>query len=44
MNRKPTVLLAVSMLPICWLGMMLVHEVGHVLGAWLTGGVVQKVV
>ncbi len=27
-----------------WLGMQLVHESGHVLGAWLTGGRVVKVV
>jgi hypothetical protein len=44
MNRKPAVLIAVSMLPICWLGMMLVHELGHVVGAWMTGGVVEQVV
>ncbi|HMP03936.1 MAG TPA: M50 family metallopeptidase [Gemmatales bacterium] len=27
-----------------WLGMQLVHEMGHVLGAWLTGGQVERVV
>jgi hypothetical protein len=27
-----------------WLGMQAVHEAGHVLGAWLTGGQVVKVV
>jgi hypothetical protein len=33
-----------AFLPLSWLGMMLVHESGHVLGAWLTGGTVSKVV
>jgi hypothetical protein len=28
----------------CWLGMMAVHESGHVLCAWLSGGHVQRVV
>jgi hypothetical protein len=27
-----------------WLGMQAVHEMGHVLGAWLTGGRVERVV
>jgi hypothetical protein len=27
-----------------WLGMQAVHELGHVLGAWLTGGHVERVV
>ncbi len=27
-----------------WLGMQAVHELGHVLGAWLTGGTVKQVV
>jgi hypothetical protein len=27
-----------------WLGMQAVHELGHVLGAWLTGGEVARVV
>src|SRR4029079_7020427 len=26
-----------------WLGMQAVHEVGHMLGAWLTGGQVTRV-
>jgi hypothetical protein len=33
-----------SLLPLSWLGMMVVHESGHVLGAWLTGGTVARVV
>ena len=27
----------------CWLGMMIVHEAGHVLHAWLSGGSVEHV-
>lgn len=27
-----------------WLGMQAVHELGHVAGAWLTGGRVERVV
>lgn len=44
MNRGPNLLLVVAMLPLCWLSMMLVHELGHVLGAWVAGGEVQKLV
>ena len=36
--------LVVSTLLACWLGMQAVHELGHVLGAKLTGGRVEKVV
>lgn len=32
------------LLPLCWLGMMVVHEAGHVTGAALTGGRVVRVV
>ena len=35
---------AVGMLGLSWIGMMAVHELGHVLGAWFTGGTVQRVV
>jgi hypothetical protein len=28
----------------CWLLMQAVHELGHVLAAWATGGTVRKVV
>ncbi len=44
MQRFHQVLLIASMLVNSWLGMQLVHEVGHVLGAWLTGGRVARVV
>jgi hypothetical protein len=30
--------------PLCWLGMQAVHEFGHVLGARLSGGTVERVV
>ena len=32
-----------SFVYLSWLGMMIVHECGHVLGAWCTGGVVDYV-
>ena len=38
------VLLIIVLLPLCWLWMMIVHEAGHTLGAWLTGGEVTAVV
>jgi len=31
-------------LPLCWLSFMVVHEFGHMLAAWLTGGSVSVVV
>jgi Peptidase M50B-like len=37
-------ILIVSTLVGSWLGMQGVHELGHVSGAWLTGGSVQQVV
>jgi hypothetical protein len=36
--------LIASTLIACWLGMQAVHELGHVLGAWASGGWVAKVV
>jgi hypothetical protein len=44
MNRLHQTLLIGTFLPMCWLGMMAVHELGHVLGALATGGKVEKVV
>jgi hypothetical protein len=38
------VVLVVSTLAVSWLGMQAVHELGHVVGAWLTGGRVERVV
>src|SRR5262249_34871163 len=43
-KRLPQLTLIVSTLVASWLGMQAVHELGHVLGAWLTGGRVARVV
>jgi hypothetical protein len=43
-KRVNQVVLIVSTVLGSWLGMQAVHEFGHVLGAWLTGGQVAKVV
>ncbi len=42
-HRVWQLLLMASMLAGSWLGMMAVHELGHVLNAWLSGGRVTKV-
>ena len=49
--RRPTAgdrvfqcLLILSTLALCWLGMMVVHEFGHALFAWLSHGRVARVV
>jgi Peptidase M50B-like len=44
MSHLHRTILIGSFLPLSWLGMQAVHECGHVLGAWLTGGAVAKVV
>lgn len=44
LNRLHQIVLIGALLPLCWLAMQVVHEGGHVLGAWLTGGQVQRVV
>lgn len=44
MNRFYQTLLILSTLCFSWLAMQAVHELGHVLHAWLSGGTVQKVV
>lgn len=43
MNRFFQITLIVSALGFSWLGMMAVHECGHVLAAWTSGGVVAHV-
>lgn len=43
MNLHQCILIGSTVLG-SWLGMQAVHESGHVLGAWLTGGRVAKVV
>ena len=42
--RWPRWILAAAIGPLCWLGMMAVHEFGHVLGAWLSGAKVERLV
>lgn len=37
-------LLIATFLPFCWLAMMAVHEFGHVVAAWSSGGTVTHVV
>lgn len=44
MNRLYQVILIVSFLGLCWLGMQAVHELGHVLAVLTSGGEVQQVV
>jgi hypothetical protein len=44
MKRREQLVLIVTFLGFCWLGFQAVHELGHVAGAWLTGGRVTKVV
>jgi hypothetical protein len=43
-NRFYRTLLIASTVVASWLGMQAIHELGHVIGAWLTGGEVDKVV
>ncbi|MBN2473716.1 MAG: M50 family metallopeptidase [Pirellulales bacterium] len=44
MHRAFQCLLIVSTVAFCWLAMMVVHESGHVLHAWLSGGSVERIV
>jgi hypothetical protein len=44
MNRSHQLLLIGTFLPLCWLWMLAVHELGHVLAALATGGQVVRVV
>jgi len=44
MQRLHQAIYVVSLLALSWLGMMVIHELGHVIGALLTGGNVQSVV
>jgi hypothetical protein len=43
-RRMDQCLLLIGLISLSWLGMMAVHEAGHVTAAWATGGVVQRVV
>ncbi len=44
MQRTQPFLLAMVVLAVCWFGMLALHEMGHICGAILTGGTVEKVV
>lgn len=44
LNRPLQVLLIISMLAFSWLAMQAVHEFGHILHAWLSGGRVTRVI
>jgi hypothetical protein len=44
MSRLYRMILVVSTLLASWLGMQAVHELGHVIGAWYTGGSVDRVI
>jgi hypothetical protein len=44
MPQRLQLILIASTLVGSWLGMQAVHELGHVLGAWATGGRVERVV
>lgn len=43
MKRLEHILFIASFITFSWLAMQAVHELGHVLGAWITGGKVIKV-
>ncbi|MCC7145046.1 MAG: hypothetical protein IT443_01225 [Phycisphaeraceae bacterium] len=43
-QRIHTCLLLIGLAGLSWLGMMAVHEAGHVGAAWLTGGTIERVV
>lgn len=44
MKRRDQFVLVFAFVAFSWLGMQAVHELGHVLGAWLTGADIEKVV
>jgi len=44
LTRFHQLLLIATFLPLCWLTMMAVHELGHVIGASVSGGSVARVV
>ncbi len=44
MKHAHQILLIGTFLPLSWLAMMAVHELGHVIGAVVTGGTVERVV
>ena len=44
MNRFHQAILIGATIVGSWLGMQAVHESGHILGAWISGGRVAKVI
>lgn len=42
-RRASQIVLIAGLIAFCWPMMMLVHETGHAMGAWATGGQVQRV-
>lgn len=44
MSRLPQLVLITATVPLAWLLMQVVHECGHALFGWLTGGEVRQVV
>lgn len=44
MQRFHQILFSVCLVTLCWLAMMAVHELGHVVGALATGGSIDRVV
>ncbi|MBC8116973.1 MAG: M50 family metallopeptidase [Candidatus Saccharimonas sp.] len=44
MRRLPQIVLIATTVPLAWLLMQVVHECGHALFGWLTGGEVRRVV
>ncbi|MBN1911255.1 MAG: M50 family metallopeptidase [Pirellulales bacterium] len=44
MKRFEQILLITTFVGFSWLAMQAVHELGHVVGAWVTGGRVERVV
>jgi hypothetical protein len=44
MKSVRQIVLIASFLPFCWLAMMAVHELGHILAALISGGMVTQVV
>ena len=44
MNRIHQLIFVASLLALCWFAMMAFHEFGHVVGALVTGGTVERVV
>lgn len=44
MKNVPSAVLLIAVAGLSWFWMQAIHELGHVLGAWMTGGTVKQVV